>query len=782
MCPTPASKLRCAERYPKNHLPRGPSLPLRPETNARELREAMNIHEQLLRILSEVGSPAGILRAAAAAIAEDQRSDACGVFRCAGSGGLVLWARSGEGVDGRFLEATATSAADAVAQVAPASAEGPTSSVLAVPIVSHARPVGALAVLRGAGHPYSAEETHRLTSAAAELAGIVSGSHLLEALAGGPAAERSAPPSSHGAGGERVMHGTAASPGIAIGTAVFRQTFPRELLRRDAPARGAAAERERLRDALQKTRNDLDRLEAATAVELGEEHALVFGAHRLLLADPMILDHVEKSIAAGIAAEIALDDAFDEMTRRLRLLPDLDLQERAEDVEDLRSRVLGHMLGSGEAAPESTHVVVSPRMTPSLVIEIKARGAQGIATEIGGVTSHGVLLARALGIPAVTGLVGILDGVLAGDQVILDGEEGLAVLRPLPPASADAVARRDAAERARTEFLRYRDRAPETADGVRFTLQANVALGADLQVARDNGAEGIGLYRTEFPFIVREAIPTLEEQVSIYAKAYDAFPAGPIAFRILDLAGDKLVPGSGLGAARSAFHGYRSLRVLFDYPHVLRDQVRAFALAARGRPLSILVPMVTSVEDLRRVKALTAAALAGHPATAGLPEPRFGAMIEVPGAVEITADLAQEAEFFSIGTNDLIQYALVIDREDSRLSTPHDAFHPAILRMVRRVVAAAHESGRKVSVCGEMAARPELAIALLALGVDALSITPRLIPELKQKLASVPLGPLVARIDRILALSTAADLEQALRAHVAGPAPRPSGHLHPGDG
>jgi phosphoenolpyruvate-protein kinase (PTS system EI component) len=285
-------------------------------------------------------------------------------------------------------------------------------------------------------------------------------------------------------------------------------------------------------------------------------------------------------------------------------------------------------------------------------------------------------------------------------------------------------------------------------------------------MAVENNAQGIGLYRTEFPFLVRDGIPTVDEQVRIYAKAFAAFPAGPVVLRILDLAEDKLVPAGGLEVGRSAFQGYRSIRVLFDYPHILRDQVQAFAIAAGACRLSILIPMVTSVEELRRVKQLVASALLQHQATIACPAPRFGAMIEVPAAVEIAADLAREVDFLSIGTNDLTQYALVIDREDPRLASPLDAYHPAILRMVSRVVAAGHAAGKEVAVCGEIAARFELAVALLAIGVDTLSVTPRAIPELKQKLAQVAVRPLAQAMERILQLSTASELEQALRSHV----------------
>jgi phosphoenolpyruvate-protein kinase (PTS system EI component) len=347
--------------------------------------------------------------------------------------------------------------------------------------------------------------------------------------------------------------------------------------------------------------------------------------------------------------------------------------------------------------------------------------------------------------------------------VIVDGTSGQVIIRPTEETLAEYRRRAGHEERRRTEFARYRDRVAETADGVRVRLEANVALGVDILLAKENGADGIGLYRTEFPFIVREGFPTRDEQVDIYRKAYEAFPDGPIAFRILDLAGDKFVPASGVASAESPFHGYRSIRVLFDHPHLLREQVQAFAIAAGERPLRILVPMVSSLEDLDRVKDMAAGAIAELTGAGIQRRPMWGAMIEVPAAVEMAAELAAEVDFFSIGTNDLMQYTLVIDREDSRMASLRNAYHPAILRMVRRTVRAAHAAGKAVGVCGEMAARPDLAVLLVALGVDSLSVAPRVIPELKQALAGARVKPLAAAADRLLACRDSTEIELMLK-------------------
>jgi len=414
-------------------------------------------------------------------------------------------------------------------------------------------------------------------------------------------------------------------------------------------------------------------------------------------------------------------------------------------------------------SPLLAQVVVSPRIAPSLVMEMKTHGAAGIVAEAGGTTSHGALLARSLGVPAVTGIPDVMRSVLAGDDLIVDGTTGCVVVRPSPESLARYAEQAKDVERRRTDFIRFRERVAETADGVRIRIMANVALGVDIALAKENRADGIGLYRTEFPFIVREGFPTRDEQVEIYRKAYDAFPDGPIALRLLDLAGDKFVPTTDVGASPSAFHGYRSIRVLYDYPHLLRDQVQAFVIAAGQRPLRILVPMVSSLDDVSRIKLMIAQAIGELSGPEVQRQPLIGAMIEVPAAVELAADLAAEVDFLSIGTNDLIQYTLVVDREDSRMTSPRDAYHPAILRMLQRTVSAVHSAAKEVSVCGEMAARPDLAAFLVAIGVDALSVSPRAIPELKQALAGVHLKPLVLAAPKISACRNASESERMLR-------------------
>jgi phosphotransferase system enzyme I (PtsP) len=730
----------------------------------------MDIHARLASAVLNAKSASDALASAARVIGEGLGAQICTIFVRRQRNGIEVRANHGPAPDHEASKSAKRLAEDALAGVLPRQTEVRSVRLVAVPVAAINHVIGAIVAQREAAAPFTAEEVMRLSGVASQIVGLIASARLIENIgrtdiAIGRASEESAPLAPEG---ERILRGTAASPGIAIGAVTFRNVFPRALVHRETTHGDPRREKARVRDAFQKTRNDLVRMQSAAAAEIGEEQALIFGAHLLLLNDPMLGDIIDRRMALGHAAPASIDEAFDEIARSLREARDPYLRERIEDIEDLRSRVLGHLVGVDRQETIDARVVVSARTTPSLVVELKARGALGVASELGGPTSHGALLARALGVPAVSGIAEVTQQIAAGDPVVVDGDEGVVVLRPTPETRAEYARRSQAAERTRTEFLRYRNEPARTADHVRFQLQANIALGSDLEIARENRAEGIGLYRTEFPFIVRDAFPTVEEQRRIYAKAYDAFPTLPVTFRLLDLAGDKSLPSGAIDVARNAFHGYRSLRILFDHPHVLRDQVRAFALAAAGKELRILIPMVTSLEDVLRIKQLVQSSLAESAGASACRSATYGAMVETPAAVEIVPELAGEVDFFSVGTNDLVQYTLVVDREDPRLTWERYAYHPAILRMIDRVVRHAHDAGKPVAVCGEMAARPELAIALIALGVDGLSVSPRVIPALKRAVAQVAVGPLRAKTGALLAISTADGVEAAIRRYVHG--------------
>ena len=723
----------------------------------------MSLTSELLRVVEREHAPAQILDAAVLVIAERLKVEACSAFLLDEQGTLLRAASFGSAAlsvaDG---EEAAQLAGRSVAERRTFVHRAAGASLLVSPMILRDARVGAVVLQSVAPHAFSADEIATLATGCAQLVSIVENARIIAALDRGESpSPRQAARAPAPVDGEVVLRGVAASPGVAIANALFRGAYRLDLPEHALPAGDPASERARARAAFSKAQNDLVRIQVEAAREIDEEHALIFASHLLLLNDSTLLGQIDAQIGEGVSAAVAIGVAFDELERRLRLVPDAYIQEKVDDVDDLRSRLLDHVLG---AARErfGARIVVSSRIPPSLVVELKTEGAQALVTEAGGVTSHGVLLARAMNIPVVTGIANVLAAVRLDEQLIVDGTDGVVVLRPTPETVSRYEAKRRRLERTRTEYAKYRDVLTCTADGVRVTLHANVGVASDLLVARENGAEGVGLYRTEFPFIVRDAFPTRAEQVRIYAKAYESFPEGPIQFRILDLAGDKFVAGASVVASRSAFHGYRSLRVLFDHPEVLCEQVQALALAAGSRPLRILIPMLSSLEELRRVRAMIEQALASIDEPLAQRAPKIGAMIEVPAAVELAGEIAREVDFLSIGTNDLMQYALVVDREDSRMAQLSDPYHPAILRMVARVATAARVAGKPLGVCGEIALRPDLALAMLALGVDSLSVVPTAIPELKQALAGARLEPMRSAIGGIIGLGDAASLAAAL--------------------
>ncbi|HLK40703.1 MAG TPA: phosphoenolpyruvate--protein phosphotransferase [Polyangiaceae bacterium] len=730
----------------------------------------MSVAVDLLRIVDEAHSLSRILDEAVRAIAAGFEVDACSAFLLDEGAPLRGLARTTAFRSEAFGTVEGTEAelvaAQALGERRTVALQGATSSLLASPMILRDSLVGAVVLQNVAHRDYSPDDVATLAASCGQLATIVENARIIEALDRRERPAARLPPRSgiaEPADGERTLRGVAASPGVAIGTAQFRGALRLDLTAYARPTGDPAAERVRVRQAIAKTHNDLLRIQAGAAREIDEEHALIFASHLLLLNDPMLLGSIDAQIALGVSAPVAIDASLDDFETRLRLVADTYIQEKIDDVDDLRSRLLDHVIDGGARARSGMRVVISNRTPPSLLVELKTEGAQALVAEVGGATSHGVLLARAMSIPVVTGIPGIVADVRPDDRLIVDGTNGVVVVRPTGETVARYEAERRRIEHVRTEYVKYRDVLARTADGVRVTMHANVGVASDLAIARDNGAEGVGLYRTEFPFLVRDAFPTRAEQVRIYAKAYEIFPVATIRFRILDLGGDKFLSGGSVATARNAFHGYRSIRVLFDHPDILRDQVQAFAIAAGDRPLRILIPMVSSMEELRRVKEAVHQALASLDDPRAQRAPEIGAMIEVPAAVELAADIAREVDFLSIGTNDLMQYALVVDREDARMAQMGDPYHPAILRMIARVAAAAHSAGKPVGVCGEIAVRPDIALAMVALGIDSLSVVPTAIPELKQVLAGLRLEPLRRAIGEIIGLSDAASLAAALR-------------------
>jgi phosphohistidine swiveling domain-containing protein/GAF domain-containing protein len=438
----------------------------------------MAMTSSLLRIVDAAHSQSRILDEAACLLAQNFHVDACSVFLLDERGRLARAAKCGlEERGGDEAEAEARLVAErTIAERSVVPLQATNTSLLASPMIVRGGLVGVVVLQNAARCDFSADDVAALATSSAQLVTIVEAARIIEATDRGELrASLARAPVAEPEDGERLLRGVAASPGVGIGTALFRGAYRLDLAARAQPRGDPAAERARMRDAIVKTRDDLVRIQSDAAREIDEEHALIFASHLLLLNDPMILGRIDEEIARGAGAPAAVVTVFDEFESRLRTVSDAYIQEKIEDVDDLRSRLLGHLLSGKTRMGFGERVVLSRRIAPSLVIELKTEGAQGLATEIGGETSHGVLLARAMSIPAVTGIADVLSELRPDDRVIVDGTQGLVVVRPTDETMARYEAERRRALDARAEWAKYRGVLARTADGVRVTLYATSA-------------------------------------------------------------------------------------------------------------------------------------------------------------------------------------------------------------------------------------------------------------------------------------------------------------------
>lgn len=533
--------------------------------------------------------------------------------------------------------------------------------------------------------------------------------------------------------------GRAAAPGASIAPA-FVVAPPPDLERIPSLAAGTAEqETERLRGALRAAEAELRELASAVAASTGEDEAEIFEAHADFAADPELDRMAGEAVAGGVSAERAVVDAFGSFRRLLEGSESEYLAARAADLDDVRDRVVKILLGlstSGDR-PDRRSVIVAHELTPSQTASIPPESIAGIVTETGSPTSHAAILARALGVPAVVGCEGLLAAVRAGIDVAVDGRTGEAIVDP-DPSEREAIVRREEDERGRREALgALRDEPGRTADGHRVELAANVGTVDHVRAAVEAGAEGSGLVRTEFLFLGRDSAPSVEEQTSVYAEILRGFPGGRVVFRTLDVGADKPLPFVERDPEENPALGLRGIRLSLRRVDMFRDQLRALLrapaeAAGDGGRLAIMFPLVATPEELQQ--ALEELRAVATEEREDLEEIEVGAMIEVPSAALAAARVARQVDFLSIGTNDLLQYLFAVDRLNATVSDIGDVLDPDVLSLIGDVIDAAHTNGAWAGVCGEAAADPLVAAALVGLSVDELSMTSTAIPEVKQAL------------------------------------------------
>ena len=604
-------------------------------------------------------------------------------------------------------------------------------SFLGVPILRAGNTLGVLVVQNRAKRTYVEEEVEALQTTAMVLAEMIASGEL--AALAQPGAEPAVRHSVH-------KTGAVLSDGIALGHVVLHE--PRVVVN-NYIAEDLPKEIKRLDAALVKLRADLDRMLERGDVADGGEHREVLEAYRMFANDQGWSHKLHEAVATGLTAEAAVERVQSDTRARMLRSTDPYLRERLHDLEDLGYRLLRQLVGQ-DHAPSRDHlpdnaILIARAMGPAALLDYDRKRLRGLVLEEGTANSHVAIVARALGIPAV-GEVPNAPGIAdPGDAIIVDGTSGSIYVRPSAEIESAYAERVRFRARRQAQYSELRNKPCKTKDGQPIELMINAGLVIDLPHIEDTGSAGIGLFRTEFQFMVAEELPRLEAQTSLYEKVLDAADGMPVTFRTLDLGGDKLLPYMELEREDNPALGWRAVRMGLDRPALLRMQIRALIKAANGRPLRVMFPLVANVDEFRAARSFVDQEVAwalkrGRPAPSRLD---VGAMIEAPSLLWHLDALLPMTDFVSVGTNDLMQYMFAADRGNPKVSDRYDPLSPAALRALKTIQQACADTGTQVSVCGEMAGRPLEAFALVALGFDRLSMPPAGIGPVKQMVLSL---------------------------------------------
>ncbi|MBV8199391.1 MAG: phosphoenolpyruvate--protein phosphotransferase [Acidobacteria bacterium] len=567
--------------------------------------------------------------------------------------------------------------------------------------------------------------------------------------------------------GMQVIRGMGVSSGVAIGRSVIIETRAQDIYRLPIQDDQLDAEVARLREAVAYARQDLERTRGEVGEDLGSDLAGIFDAHLLLLSDIKFLGRMEERIRTQkVNAEWAVHKTAEELDQRFAQMDNAYLRERGADLTDVARHLLRCLQGTShhetsELAPDT--IVVADDLTPSDAIRLGRQRVLGFAIESGGRTSHTTIIARSLNLPAVAGLTGLTKQLVDDVPLIVDGEQGTVTLYPTPEVVEHCRTRRFDLQCRDRDLMMTRELAAVTRDGVAVSLMANIDLPEEVEEGVCFGAAGIGLYRSEFLYIEKSPLlPSEEEHVAIYRKLVEAAAPHPAVIRTYDLGGRKLAREVMETHEENPVLGLRGIRLTLSRPDIFRTQVRALLRAGLFGELWVMLPLVSTLDELRRFRAFTAE-MAGELEREGLPfqrNQRLGVMIEVPAAAVMADMLAREADFFSIGTNDLIQYSLAVDRNNEHVASMYQPLHPAILRMLRHVIDSARAANIDVGLCGEMGGDTRHALLLVGMGLRRLSMSPRRIPEIKTWLRRMAAGELAELALRCMSFSTAGEVQQ----------------------
>ena len=635
---------------------------------------------------------------------------------------------------------------------------------LAVPIVRGLERVGVLVLQDPVENYFDENDTKALQAIAAQLAATIENAKLLITLhqIQGSTAAAAAP---EGVEAElKFIRGAAASSGIAIGLASVFGNMDETFAHGAAPGAGRWT-LEDFRRSLIKTEQQLEALQVQMEERLADVASMIFSAHLLIVKDAKFSGAMIQQIEKGVAPDKAIEQVVGEYIRLFGSSANARLREKVQDVKDLGRRLVKNLQpGEEESADYRGRVIVAGELMPSDILKLSAQKAEGLVLVSGGVTSHVAILARSLQLPMVIADNRQLFALTGACTLALDGDQGNLYVNPGADVLKTFQELADSRRALEKTAVAVRE-ATITRDGVRVRILCNINMLSELHVARELKAEGVGLYRSEFPFIVRNDFPSEEEQYRVYRKLLDGMAERPVVFRTLDIGGDKMLSYFPSVNEANPFLGLRAIRFSLRYRHIFTQQLRALLRAGHGRDLQIMFPLVSSVDDFVDARAVVQECVQ-QLVDEKIPhhgQPRLGAMVELPSAVETCEELAAEADFLSIGGNDLVQYILAVDRTNEHISDLYLAYHPAVLRALKRVAAAALAHRKPLSFCGEMASDAKMIPFLLGIGVHTISIEARQIPRVQAVIQQLNASDCRARAAHLLSLGRVRDVAAALQ-------------------
>ncbi len=538
-----------------------------------------------------------------------------------------------------------------------------------------------------------------------------------------------------------MIQGIGASAGIAIGRSFVLPNWEWELPEQKIDVADFAREFERVYEGIRTSKSEIEQIKDELRDVVGSEETHIFDAHIAILDDPVFMNEIQGIIQRQYkAAEVAVKEAIDHFVTMFDLLDDEYMKERALDIKDVGNRLLKHLLGAPEITlPSDTQpfILIAKELSPSQLAHINPQHVLGIVTLAGSTTSHSAIMARALGVPLVVGVETKLEEpIQTGQTIIIDGSDGTVFIEPVQQIIDAYTELHNAQSEAKKRLHGIAGHRPVTPDGKRLELAANISSFKELEIALSSGAHGVGLFRTEFLYMDRNRFPREEEQFEVYRSVAEKLGGEPLVIRTLDVGGDKQLDYFELPEEDNPFLGYRAIRISLDRQDLFKTQLRAILRASHYGQVKLMYPLISSVDEVRAANAVLDEAKreleeAGHPYDKGI---KIGIMIEVPAAVMIADLLAEEVDFFSIGTNDLVQFTLAVDRMNEEISHLYEPYHPALIRMLRMTVEAAKRAGISVGVCGELAGDLRALPIWLSLDVDEISMSSHSILQVKERL------------------------------------------------